>query len=299
MKTTEPRAVHLKDYTPPPYKIPEIALSFVLDPVATRVTATMKVERTKHRTKEPLVLDGHRLKLVSVKVDNGPLSPSAYTADDSKLTLHSPPENFTLEIVTEIAPSQNTALEGLYMASGIYCTQCEPEGFRCITYFLDRPDNLARYETRIEGPSGSLPVLLSNGNLEDSGELPDGRHYAHWRDPFPKPSYLFALVAGDLGHIADSFVTMSGRKVDLRIYVEHGNESRVHYAMDCLKRAMRWDEEAYGREYDLDIFMIVAVSGEARSTLSLKMLSPLFSMAPKLKADTATIMKMSRSYSRP
>lgn len=260
MKTTEPRAVHLKDYAPPPYKIPEIALSFVLDPVAARVTATMKVERVKGAIKEPLVLDGHRLKLISVKMDGTPLSPSAYTADDSKLTLHSPPKNFTLEIVTEIAPSQNTTLEGLYMASGIYCTQCEPEGFRCITYFLDRPDNLARYETRIEGPSGSLPVLLSNGNLEDSGELPDGRHYAHWRDPFPKPSYLFALVAGDLAHISDSFVTMSGRKVDLRIYVEHGNESRVHYAMDCLKRAMRWDEEAYGREYDLDIFMIVAVS---------------------------------------
>ncbi len=189
-----------------------------------------------------------------------PLTREAYTEDATSLTLHEPPECFTLEIVTEIAPAANTALEGLYMAGGIYCTQCEPEGFRCITYFLDRPDNLARFETRIEGPTDTTPVLLSNGNLVDADHLPNGRHYACWRDPFPKPSYLFALVAGDLAHLADHFVTMSGRKVDLRVYVEHGNEARAHYAMDCLKRAMRWDEEAYGREYDLDIFMIVAVS---------------------------------------
>jgi aminopeptidase N len=260
MKTTEPRAVHLKDYAPPPYRIPEIALDVALDPMTTRVSAVMKVERAAASPGDPLVLDGHRLKLISIKVDGAALPQSAYTAGDSNLTLHAPPESFTLEICTEIAPAQNTTLEGLYMANGIYCTQCEPEGFRCITYFLDRPDNLARYETRIEAPSGTLPVLLSNGNLIDAGELPHGRHYARWRDPFPKPSYLFALVAGDLGHIADRFVTMSGRKVDLRIYVEHGNEARAHYAMDSLKRAMRWDEEVYGREYDLDIFMIVAVS---------------------------------------
>ena len=146
------------------------------------------------------------------------------------------------------------------MAGGIFCTQCEPEGFRCITYFIDRPDNLARFQTRIEAHIAVAPVLLSNGNLIESGELDDGRHFAIWRDPFPKPSYLFALVAGDLGHIRDHFDTMCGRRVDLRIYVEHGNEPRAVYAMDALKRAMRWDEEAYGREYDLDIFMIVAVS---------------------------------------
>nr|ACN58798.1 membrane alanine aminopeptidase N [uncultured bacterium BLR9] len=261
MKTTEPRAIHLKDYAPPSYRIPEIALDFLLDPMATRVTATMKVERLTARAHDPLVLDGNRVKLLSVKIDGVPLSHGAYATDDEKLTLHSPPEgDFTLEICTEIAPAKNTALEGLYMAGGIYCTQCEPEGFRCITYFLDRPDNLARFETRIEGPTNTLPVLLSNGNLMDAGVLPNGRHFACWRDPFPKPCYLFALVAGDLAHIHDHFVTMSGRKVDLRIYVEHGNESRAHYAMDSLKRSMRWDEEAYGREYDLDIFMIVAVS---------------------------------------
>jgi aminopeptidase N len=288
MKTTEPRAVHLKDYAPPIYRIPEIALDFGLDPMATRVTATMKVERVTARTHDPLVLDGQRLKLISVKMDGVPLPHAAYTADEASLTIHSPPESFTLEIVTEIAPSQNTALEGLYMASGIYCTQCEPEGFRCITYFLDRPDNLARFETRIEGPAGTLPVLLSNGNLMDAGILPNGRHYACWRDPFPKPCYLFALVAGDLGHISDHFVTMSGRKVDLRIYVEHGNEARAHYAMDSLKRAMRWDEEAYGREYDLDIFMIVAVSAFNFGAMENKGLNIFNDKVLLASAETAT-----------
>jgi aminopeptidase N len=259
MKTTEPRATHLKDYVPPAYRIPEIALAFNLDGAATRVTARMKVERLA-ASAQPMQLDGRRLKLISIAVDRTPLDASAYSADPSSLTLHEPPASFSLEVTTEIAPGENTALEGLYMAGGIYCTQCEPEGFRCITYFIDRPDNLARFETRIEAPQATAPVLLSNGNLIESGELPNGRHYALWRDPFPKPSYLFALVAGDLGHIKDTFVTMSGRSVDLRIYVEHGNEPRALYAMDSLKRAMRWDEEVYGREYDLDIFMIVAVS---------------------------------------
>jgi len=259
MKTTEPRATHLRDYRPPSYRIPEIALDFNLDGSATRVTATMQVERMAAGS-EPLVLDGQRLKLISIKLDGKTLEPSAYSADSTSLTVFDPPQSFTLELVTEIAPAENTALEGLYMASGIYCTQCEPEGFRCITYFIDRPDNLARFETRIEAPQSVAPVLLSNGNLIESGDLDDGRHFAIWRDPFPKPSYLFALVAGDLGHISDHFDTMCGRRVDLRIYVEHGNEPRALYAMDSLKRAMRWDEEAYGREYDLDIFMIVAVS---------------------------------------
>ncbi len=259
MKTAEPLAIHLKDYRPPAYRIPEIALDFDLDGARTRVTARMKVVRAVPAA-EPLVLDGHGLELVSVKLDGKALSTGEYAQTDDALTIPAPPQSFDLELVTEISPSGNTALEGLYMSNGIYCTQCEPEGFRCITYFLDRPDNLAKFETRIEGDKTTLPVLLSNGNLVDSGDLPDGRHFARWRDPFPKPSYLFALVAGDLGHIRDRFVTMSGREVDLRVYVEHGNEAKASYAMDSLKRAMRWDEEAYGREYDLDIFMIVAVS---------------------------------------
>src|SRR5258706_2530960 len=259
MKPAEPRAIHLKDYRPPAYRIPEIALDFDLDGARTRVTARMKVVRAVPAA-EPLVLDGHGLELVSVKLDGKALSTGEYVQTDDALTIPAPPQSFDLELVTEISPSGNTALEGLYMSNGIYCTQCEPEGFRCITYFLDRPDNLAKFETRIEGDRTTLPVLLSNGNLVGSGDLPDGRHFARWRDPFPKPSYLFALVAGDLGHIRDRFVTMSGREVDLRVYVEHGNEAKASYAMDSLKRAMRWDEEAYGREYDLDIFMIVAVS---------------------------------------
>jgi aminopeptidase N len=259
MKTAEPRAIHLKDYAPPPYRIPEIALDFRLDGKATLVSSTMKVER-RAASAEPLVLDGSGLKLVSIALNGKPLDSSAYAVDTDTLTVHAPPASFTLQIMTEIAPAENTALEGLYMSNVIYCTQCEPEGFRCITYFLDRPDNLAKFETRIEADKAAAPVLLSNGNLIESGDLAGGRHFARWRDPFPKPSYLFALVAGDLGHIRDEYRTLTGRTVDLRVYVEHGNEPRAEYAMDSLKRSMRWDEETYGREYDLDIFMIVAVS---------------------------------------
>ncbi len=259
MRTETPRTIRLQDYRAPDYRIAEIALDFSLDPEATRVKATSKIAR-QGAAGTPLVLNGENLKLVSLALDGRPLAADAYTLADETLTIHSPPENFTLEIVTEIAPAKNTALEGLYMAGGIFCTQCEAEGFRRITYFTDRPDVLATYTTRIEAPKATLPVLLSNGNLIEAGELPGGRHFALWRDPFPKPCYLFALVAGDLGELKGEFVTMSGRRVDLRIYVEHGNEPRAAYALDSLKRAMKWDEENYGREYDLDIFMIVAVS---------------------------------------
>jgi aminopeptidase N len=258
MRTDEPRAINLKDYRAPDYKISEIALDFVLDPEATRVTATTKV--TCSGAAVPLVLNGEHLKLISVAIDGRKLAATEYKTDAETLTIAGVPEKFTLEIVTEIAPAKNTALEGLYTSKGIYCTQCEAEGFRRMTYFLDRPDVLAVYTTRIEAAKKDLPVLLSNGNLIESGDLAGGRHFAVWNDPFPKPCYLFALVAGDLGVLKDAFTTMSGRKVDLRIYVEHGNEPKVAYAMDSLKRAMKWDEEAYGCEYDLDIFMIVAVS---------------------------------------
>jgi len=258
MRTEEPRAINLKDYRAPDYRISEIALDFRLDPAATRVNAKMQVARTGADV--PLVLNGEQLKLVSVALDGRALSPADYNVDDKFLTIAQVPAKFTLEIVTEIAPAENTALEGLYVSNGMFCTQCEAEGFRRITYFLDRPDVLAVYTTRIEADEAKYPVLLSNGNLTASGDLPDGRHFAVWNDPFPKPCYLFALVAGDLGVLDDEFVTMSKRRVALRIFVEHGNEQRATYAMDSLKRAMRWDEEAYGREYDLDIFMIVAVS---------------------------------------
>ncbi|MCH8858821.1 MAG: aminopeptidase N, partial [Proteobacteria bacterium] len=259
MKTAEPRPIRLEDYRPPAYRISHIALDFRLDPEATEVRATMKGTRID-ASGGPLVLDGKNLKLLSAKLDGKLLTGADYTHDATAFRLNAPPQSFTLELVSQIAPVRNTALEGLYMSGGVYCTQCEPEGFRAISYFLDRPDNLAIFETRIEADKNAYPVLLSNGNPIETGDLANGRHFARWQDPFPKPSYLFALVAGDLAHIADEFVTRSGRKVDLRIYVEHGNEAKAAYAMDSLKRAMRWDEDTYGREYDLDIFMIVAVS---------------------------------------
>ena len=258
MRTEEPRVIRLADYRAPDYGIKTISLDFSLTPEATRVTAVSHIVRTGANA--PLVLNGEGLKPISVSLDGKLLTREAYSFNDESLMLPDVPANFTLEIVTEIAPAQNHALEGLYMAGGIFCTQCEAEGFRRITYFLDRPDVLAVYSTRIEADKKKYPVLLSNGNLVESGELPDGKHFAVWKDPFPKPSYLFALVAGDLGVIRDSFVTISKRKIDLAIYVEHGNEARATYAMDALKRSMKWDEDNYGREYDLDIFMIVAVS---------------------------------------
>jgi aminopeptidase N len=196
-----------------------------------------------------------------VLVDGKPLAEAAYAATPDRLTIAQPPQGpFTLTVETIVDPSANTQLMGLYRSSNTYCTQCEAEGFRRITYFPDRPDVMAIYTTRIEADKAQAPVLLANGNLVESGDLPAGRHYAVWHDPFPKPSYLFALVGGTLACVEDEFVTMSGRKVVLRIYVEPGKEDRCGYAMDALKRSMRWDEEAFGREYDLDIFMIVAVS---------------------------------------
>ncbi len=275
MRTEEPRATHLADYRAPEFRITTVHLDFALDPEATRVTARLEIERrgsigqasaatpSGHATPDesgPLVLQGEEQKLLSVALDGHTLNATGYLVDDKTLTIPGVPDRFILEVVSEISPVANTALEGLFVSNGMFCTQCEPEGFRRITYFLDRPDNLSVFTVRIEADEEQYPVLLSNGNRVDAGRLDAGRHFAVWHDPFPKPSYLFALVAGDLGGIRDRFVTMTGRPVELAIYVEHGNEPRARYAMESLKRAMKWDEEAYGREYDLDIFMIVAVS---------------------------------------
>ena len=258
MRTEDHRAIHLSDYRAPEFRISTVHLDFALEPEATRVTAKLTIARQSGNG--PLVLNGENQKLIAVTLDGRALAAGDYLLEDKSLTLPKPPDSFTLEIVSEIDPSANTALEGLFLSSGIFCTQCEPEGFRRITYFLDRPDNLSVFTVRIEAAKEQYPVLLSNGNRMDSGDLPGGRHFALWHDPFPKPSYLFALVAGDLGSIHDSFTTMTGRRIELALYVEHGNELRATYAMGALKRSMTWDEEAYGREYDLDIFMIVAVS---------------------------------------
>ena len=262
MRTEEPRPVRLSEYRPPDWLVDTVDLDVKLHPTQTPVRATLRLRPNPTAgAPAPLTLDGDGLTLVSLKIDGEPLATDRYVATPDGLTIAQPPRgSFTLEIETLVDPSANTQLSGLYRSSGSYCTQCEAEGFRRITYFPDRPDVMAIYTTRIEADKTEAPVLLANGNLSESGELPGGRHFAVWHDPWPKPAYLFALVGGQLGHVGDTFVTMSGRKVALRIYVEHGKEDRCGYAMDSLKRAMRWDEQAFGREYDLDVFMIVAVS---------------------------------------
>jgi aminopeptidase N len=257
MRTETPPLIRLADYRPPAYLIETIDLDFRLEPRATRVKATLAVRRNGDHA-EPLRLDGVGLKLLSIAVEGRALDAAEYATTDEHLTIHAPPESFTLETQVEIDPEANTALEGLYMSGGRFCTQCEAEGFRKITYFLDRPDVLARYTVRIEA-SRAYPRLLSNGNLVESGDLDGDHHFAVWSDPFPKPCYLFALVAGALDVLEDRHVTMTGRPVDLKIYVDPSQSARAAYAMDALKRAMAWDETAFGREYDLDLFMIVAV----------------------------------------
>jgi aminopeptidase N len=258
----EPKAIRREDYRPSDYRIDTVDLEFDLDPQTTRVKARLALHATYdvESGPRPLILDGDELELVSLTLDGKKLTKGEYTLDDKNLTISAPPRSFTLEIETAIHPAANTKLSGLYVSSNVFCTQCEAEGFRRITYFLDRPDVMATYRTTIRAARAAYPVLLSNGNLAEQGELKDGRHFAVWHDPFPKPSYLFALVAGDLAKNEDSFVTRSGRKVALRIFVEHGKEARTAYAMDALKRSMRWDEERFGLEYDLDLFNIVAVS---------------------------------------
>jgi aminopeptidase N len=254
----------LKDYAPPNYLVEEADLDVVLHPTATRVRSKLRLRPNPKVSTGglPLTLNGEGLTLESIALDGKPLSPDAYELDEKSLTILAVPGHpFNLELVTVCNPEANTALSGLYRSRGTYCTQCEPEGFRRITYFLDRPDVLAVFTVRIEAPRQGTPMLLANGNPIAAGEVPGtDRHFAVWHDPFPKPSYLFALVGGDLAHTADSFTTQSGRDVELGIYVERGKEDRCAWAMASLKRAMRFDEERFGREYDLDAFNIVAVA---------------------------------------
>ncbi|WP_237154998.1 aminopeptidase N [Oryzibacter oryziterrae] len=253
--------IRLSDYRPSDYAIDRIALDFDLRADETLVRAELAVSPRDGIGGKPLVLDGDELTLVSVALDGEVLGANSYQVQDTSLTISSPPQGaFTLTIVTRLDPAANTKLMGLYRSSGAWCTQCEAEGFRRITYFLDRPDVLSVYRVRMEADAKEAPVLLSNGNLVESGDCGNGRHFAVWDDPWPKPSYLFALVAGDLEAVKDSFTTKSGRHVDLAVYVEHGNGSKALYAMDSLKRSMKWDEDVFGREYDLDVFNVVAVS---------------------------------------
>jgi aminopeptidase N len=289
MRIDTAQPIRLKDYRPPDWLVETVDLDFHLHPTQTKVRAVLKLKPNPQVPAAPLVLDGDGLNLVSLKIDGSEPAPDSFLAAPDQLTIPQPPNGpFTLEIETLVDPTANTQLSGLFRSSGTFCTQCEAEGFRRITYFPDRPDVMAIYTTRIEAEKAQAPVLLSNGNLIDAGDLPGGRHFATWHDPHKKPSYLFALVGGDLACVEDKFVTQSGRDVTLRIYVEHGKQDRCGYAMDSLKRAMRWDEQAFGREYDLDIFMIVAVSDFNMGAMENKGLNVFNDKYVLASGDTAT-----------
>jgi aminopeptidase N len=286
-----PKTIRLADYTPPPYVATHIDLAFDLHPTATRVTAVTRYESNHDRAKgvKPLVLDGEKMSLLFVQLnDRDLIEGEGYILTLQGLTIPLPPEQFTLKIVTELNPSENKALEGLYVSRGKFTTQCEAEGFRRITYFQDRPDVMTRFRVTLTAPKSTCPVLLSNGNPVEFRDEAKDRHSAVWDDPYPKPCYLFALVAGDLGQITDAFTTASGRKVALKIYVEHGKESRALYAMDALKRSMHWDEEKYGREYDLDVFNIVAISDFNMGAMENKGLNIFNDKLILADAETAT-----------
>jgi aminopeptidase N len=248
-------AIHRQDYRPPDWLVPDVSLDFDLDPDRTRVRSMLKVRRNCDHDR-PLRLAGNGLQLVSVKADGGE---ARWTMDGDTLVIELAADETTIETEVEISPAANTKLMGLYASGGILCTQCESEGFRRITFHPDRPDVLSRYRVRMSADKARFPILLANGNQVASGEGENGTHWAEWEDPFPKPSYLFAMVAGDLAANRDRFTTMSGRAVDLAIWVREKDLPKTHHAMESLKAAMRWDEEVYGREYDLDLFNIVAV----------------------------------------
>lgn len=255
-----PQPKYRKDYQSPHFFIDTVDLTIELHPTQTRVTNTMTIRSNELHPSAHLVLEGKEQSLHSVFINELLVSAKDYVLTDETLTLQAVPKSFTLKIVSTCNPSDNTSLMGLYLSGGNFCTQCEAEGFRKITYSMDRPDVLSIFTTKIIADEVAYPVLLSNGNLVEQGKLSGGRHYAVWKDPFKKPCYLFAMVAGYLSVIEDQFTTMTGRAVDLKIYANHQVISRCHYAMEALKKAMAWDEEVYGREYDLDIFMIVAVN---------------------------------------
>ncbi len=289
MKTEEPRTIRLKDYEPPAYWVDAVSLDFTLDPEKTRVKAKMEFSRRNGvAASAPLQLDGEELTLISVALDGEALSPERYEANEEGLTIKDVPARFTLETEVEINPAANTALEGLYVSGGIFCTQCEAESFRRITYYLDRPDVMAPFRVRMTADKAKYPVLLSNGDPIAQGENGDGTHWAEWRDPHKKPAYLFALVAGDLVGLKDSFTTAPGREVDLGIWVRAEDADKCDYAMDALKRSMKWDEETFGREYDLDVFNIVAVNDFNFGAMENKGLNIFNSSVILARPDTAT-----------
>ena len=285
---SEPKTIYLKNYQAPDFFIKTVDITFDIVDNKTTVTAISEVEKNKDANSDSnqLVLQGEELKLIHVQINNKDFSD--YKIEGESLILNNLPESFTLKIINEIEPDKNTALQGLYRSGDILCTQNEAEGFRRITYFLDRPDVMATYTTTIIADERKYPILLSNGNLIEKNKASDGRHSAKWHDPHPKPSYLFALVAGDLGKIEDSFTTKSGKKVKLEIYVDHGDESKATHAMESLKQSMKWDEEVYGLEYDLDVYMITSVHSFNSGAMENKGLNIFNSKLVLADTETAT-----------
>jgi aminopeptidase N len=286
-----PQPTRLADYRPPDFLIDKVELEFFLAETGTTVTSHLQLRRNPEAgTPEArLRLDGEELELVTAALDGVPLVPGDYRIEpDGALVIDAVPDSFILDIENRIHPENNTQLSGLYISGGNFCTQCEPEGFRRITWFLDRPDVMSRFTVTIRADKSRYPVLLSNGNPSGSGDLNNGRHWAKWVDPHPKPSYLFALVAGDLVAVKDEFTTSSGRTVPLGIWVRRGDEDKCGHAMESLKKAMRWDEEVFGLEYDLDVFNIVAVSDFNMGAMENKGLSVFNTRYVLAKPETAT-----------
>ncbi|MBX9705452.1 MAG: aminopeptidase N, partial [Gammaproteobacteria bacterium] len=281
---------YLKDYQPPAYLVKTVDLIFELGEEFTLVKTSMHIIANGHNGGKPLVLDGDGLELVSVALNGVTLSANEYHLTTESLILPAAPAECQVDTVVKIKPQNNTTLNGLYKSSGNFCTQCEPHGFRRITYYIDRPDNLAIFTVTIVADKARYPVLLANGNNVDSGEAANGKHWVKWHDPFSKSPHLFALVAGKFEVLDDTFTTMSGRNVKLRLFVEAGNLDKTRHAMDSLKWSMRWDEETYGREYDLDIFMTVAVGDfnmGAMENKGLNIFNTKFILAnPKTATDT-------------
>ncbi|WGZ92986.1 MAG: aminopeptidase N [Candidatus Thiothrix putei] len=291
MKEGQPKTVYLQDYVAPSYRVDALSLVFELGEDATRVTSVANYRREAGvAANTPLELYGEELELLEIRLNGLPLQTGDYQLTSTGMSIPNVSALCTLEIVTRIYPQKNTSLEGLYQSSGNFCTQCEAQGFRKITYYPDRPDVMTVFTTQILADKQKYPVLLSNGNLTGSGDLPDGRHWARWEDPFHKPAYLFALVAGDLQHVEDHFTTRSGREVTLRIYTEAHNIDKCDHAMQSLKRAMRWDEQRFGLEYDLDIYMIVAVDDFNMGAMENKGLNVFNSKLVFASPETATDM---------
>jgi len=288
MKDTSPSTIFLRDYRPPAWLVETLDLTFELGEESTLVLARLNGRRNPEGDGGPLVLDGKSLVTESVRLDGMELREGEYTLEAERLTIDEVPDRFVLETTVRLYPHQNTSLEGLYKSSGNFCTQCEAEGFRAITWFPDRPDVMARYVTTIRADRQRYPVLLSNGNCVGSGDLPDGRHWVAWEDPFCKPSYLFALVAGDLAAWRDALTTRSGREVRLSIYVQERNLDRCEHAMRSLKQAMHWDEEVFGLECDLDDYKIVAVDDFNMGAMENKGLNIFNTACILARPETAT-----------